>query len=197
MNTTRRSHLRLLLASATLALLSNSVISSTKNIMDEQIFWELVDAAKAAAGPNHDSRPAQLELRLTPLDLVALGAFQRRYEAYLLRANRWDLWGAAYLMNGGCSDDGFKYFRDWLISEGRDVYEGALADPESLAAFPRREYFELESFGYAASKAFARKGGGELQRDFNVELAAPAGKEWKESDLSAMFPKLAAKYLSK
>jgi hypothetical protein len=30
-----------------------------------------------------------------------------------------DQWGAAYLANGGCSDDGFDYFRGWLIGQGR------------------------------------------------------------------------------
>jgi Protein of unknown function (DUF4240) len=28
------------------------------------------------------------------------------------------LWAAAYLVNGGCSDDGFEYFRGWLIMHG-------------------------------------------------------------------------------
>jgi hypothetical protein len=45
-----------------------------------------------------------------------------------------DQWGAAYLANGGCSDDGFDYFRGWLIGQGRKVYETVLADPDSLAA---------------------------------------------------------------
>jgi hypothetical protein len=36
------------------------------------------------------------------------------------------------LINGGMSDDGFTDFRYWLISRGRDVYERALADPDSL-----------------------------------------------------------------
>jgi hypothetical protein len=165
--------------------------------MDENTFWQIIEAAKSVAGRDYDARPSALEVQLGSLDLGALGAFQRRYEGYLLQAHRWDLWGAAYLMNGGCSDDGFKYFRDWLISEGRGIYEGALANPESLADFPPREYFELESFGYAALKVFAHKGGGELERDFQVELAAPTGKEWKESELAAMFPKLASKYQGK
>jgi hypothetical protein len=163
-------------------------------MMDEKTFWKLIESAKTASGANHNARPISLEALLTTLQLDDLSAFQRRYESYLLQANRWDLWGAAYLMNGGCSDDGFKYFRDWLISEGRSVYDSALANPESLEIFPRREYFELELFGYAASEVFARKGGGELERDFMLELARPEGKEWKELELSAMFPKLSAKY---
>jgi hypothetical protein len=46
---------------------------------------------------------------------------------------RGDLWGAAYLINGGASDDGFDYFRGWLIAQGREVFEAAVADPDSLA----------------------------------------------------------------
>jgi hypothetical protein len=33
------------------------------------------------------------------------------------------LWAAACLINGGYSDDGFEYFRGWLIVQGRDVFE--------------------------------------------------------------------------
>jgi hypothetical protein len=43
------------------------------------------------------------------------------------------LWAAAYRINGDCSDDGFDYFRDWLITQGRDMFEAAVADPDALA----------------------------------------------------------------
>jgi len=33
----------------------------------------------------------------------------------------------------GCSDDGFKEFRSWLVSKGRTVYEAVLAEPDRLA----------------------------------------------------------------
>lgn len=158
------------------------------------MFWTIVEKSKAAAGVDLNRRPAALELILVSLSLDAIQAFQKQYEQQLLKANRWDLWGAAYVMNGGCSDDGFRYFRDWLISEGRQLFESALAAPDSLAALPRREYFELELFGSAASKASAKKGSGELDRDFKAELTQPQGKEWKESDLPRLFPKLASKY---
>jgi hypothetical protein len=193
----RRSHLKLASTVAAILLLPVSVLASTGKPMDEKTFWKIVDAAKSQVGANFQARPQALETQLGVLTLDSLAEFQRTYESMLLRANRWDLWGAAYLMNGGCSDDGFKYFRDWLISEGRDTFDRALAEPDSLASFPSREYFELESFGYAASKVYKRKGGGELERDFNVEIAVTAGSEWKESDLPKMFPKLAAKYLSR
>lgn len=165
--------------------------------MDEQEFWKLIQTAKVAAGGNIEARSKALEHQLSLLDLQTIQGFQRQYDQMIVRAHRWDLWGAAYLMNGGCSDDGFRYFRDWLISEGQEAFERALSNPESLADFPRREYFDLESFGYAALKAFKTKGGGELERDFSGELAMPAGKEWAEEDLPALFPSLAKKYSAK
>ncbi|WP_199538456.1 MULTISPECIES: DUF4240 domain-containing protein [unclassified Duganella] len=162
--------------------------------MNEQQFWQLIDAVKNEAGTRIESRPAVLQKHLSFLDPEAIQSFQQRYEALLLKANRWSLWGAASLMNGGCSDDGFKYFRDWLISEGEKTFKEPLAKPDSLASFPRRDFFELELFGYAALKAYAAKGAGELERDFKVEYAVTEGIEWQEADLPQLFPALAAKY---
>lgn len=43
----------------------------------------------------------------------------------------WDLWGAAYLINGGASDDGFDYFRGWLLSQGSERWAKVTLDLES------------------------------------------------------------------
>jgi Protein of unknown function (DUF4240) len=176
---------------------TTSPLFSAPAVMDNQQFWSLIHHAKSVAGADLAARPVALHRELSALSPADIQAFQARYESMLLEANRWTLWGAAYLMNGGCSDDGFKYFRDWLISEGEVTFKTALADPDSLAAQEKREYFELESFGYAAMKAFAAKSAGELERSFQVELAVPQGKEWAESELPRLFPRLAAKYNAK
>jgi hypothetical protein len=119
--------------------------------MDDDRFWAFVGAARDAAGDDVEDRVGGLEqvlLNHAPDEVVE---FQHKYDELLARAFRRDLWGAAYLMNGGCSDDGFRHFRDWLISEGEAVYEAALADPQSLADVAQDEEFELESFGYVAA----------------------------------------------
>lgn len=162
--------------------------------MQEQEFWSIVDASRRDAGADTEARVDALEQQLVRLGLAEIQEFQNRYDETIHKANRWDLWGAAYLMNDGCSDDGFRYFCHWLISEGRETFERALTDPESLAALPRQEYFELESFAYVALKVFEDKGGGELERDFSIETAMPAGEEWSEEELPTLYPKLAAKY---
>ena len=46
---------------------------------------------------------------------------------------RSSLWAAAYVINAGCSDDGFGYFRGWLMFQGRETFGQAVADPDSLA----------------------------------------------------------------
>ena len=72
---------------------------------------------------------------------------------------RTPLWAAAYVINGGCSDDGFDYFRGWLIVQGRQVFERAVADPDALADLavippaPGRASLECESVLYIPAKA--------------------------------------------
>jgi len=180
------------------ALILLSIISSANaadlQVAQEKNFWQLIETVKREAGSDVDSRPAILQRHLDLFTPRQIQRFQKTYEGHLLEAHRWSLWGAAYLMNDGCSDDCFKYFRDWLISEGETTFKHAIADPDSLASMPPRDYFELESYGYAALKAFAAMGAGELERDFAVEFAAPTGKEWADSELPKMLPKLVAKY---
>ena len=42
------------------------------------------------------------------------------------------LWAVAYIVLGGCSDDGFDYFRFWLIAQGRKVFYNALENADTL-----------------------------------------------------------------
>ncbi|GAA2573923.1 DUF4240 domain-containing protein [Winogradskya consettensis] len=65
-----------------------------------------------------------------------IAAFAQPLWDLLARSYRADLWAAAYTINGGASDDGFDYFRGWLIAQGEAVYDQALTDPDSLADQP-------------------------------------------------------------
>jgi Protein of unknown function (DUF4240) len=83
---------------------------------------------------------------------------------------RYDLWAVAYLIGGGCSDDGFIDFRAGLIAQGREWYQKAAASPDSLADHPavadaRHSLCDnplfYEEVNYAASTAFQRVSGEE------------------------------------
>jgi hypothetical protein len=108
--------------------------------MDTDDVWHLVERARTDVGadPNGGTdavagRMVELLARRDPAEIVA---FAQPLWDLLRGSYRADLWAAAYVINGGASDDGFDYFRGWLIGQGRAVYEAALADPDSLAGLP-------------------------------------------------------------
>jgi hypothetical protein len=115
-----------------------------------------------------------------------------------------DLWGAAYLINGGSSDDGFYYFRCWLVGMGKKVYENALANPDSLAdVVTVGEEYEAEIYGVAHA-AWERAGRTdeefeeELERQGRVPGAELRGEDWDfddDEEVRRRFPRLAQMYL--
>ena len=157
-------------------------------------FWQFVEAAKAKAGSDTEARVDALRAVLGDLGPAELQSFQNHYDRQIAIAYRWDLWAAAYIINGGCSDDGFRYFRDWLISQGRSVFEVALKDPDTLADLPHIDPAELEAFGYVAFELHEQKGAGKLVFDYSTESPEPAGTPWEEDEVGGLFPKLDAKY---
>jgi len=93
-------------------------------------FWDLIAQTRADDPEEHC---AALAATVSELPVEAIHVFGFRWHEALRAAYTWKLWGAAYLIGGGASDDGFEYFRDWLVLQGRDVFAAALANPDSLA----------------------------------------------------------------
>lgn len=162
-------------------------------MMIEQ-FWQFIETAKTEAGPDTEARVDALRSVLSGLSATDLQAFQDHYDQQIRASYRWDLWAAAYIINGGCSDDGFRYFRDWLISEGRLVFEKALKDPDTLADLPHVDPAELESFGYVALDLHEEKGAGRIPRSAAAEEGDPAGEPWEEDTVGELLPRLDAEY---
>lgn len=96
----------------------------TLTLMDPERFWQLIEQADT---------PGALHELLGALPEPDLVAFERLHDEAVDRAYDWGVWGAAYVINGGCGDDTFMDFRAYLVSLGRAIYEAALADPDSLA----------------------------------------------------------------
>ncbi|MFG2528859.1 DUF4240 domain-containing protein [Streptomyces sp. NPDC048516] len=132
--------------------------------MDETEFWELIDGSREAAAGDPEEQADALVERLLGLDPDAVVDFARHFEARYNRAYSWDLWAAASVMLGGAGDDAFDYFRCWLIGQGREVFEGALHDPDQLAEllddFDEAVDGDAEELGYAADEAYEQLTGG-------------------------------------
>jgi hypothetical protein len=101
--------------------------------MDRASFWRTIDDAVAASSGdlNHEDHYIRDALLTSGTD--ACVGFDAIVAEVMSEAYTWDLWGAAHVINGGCSDDGFVYFRCWLIAQGEAVFTQAMLDPESLA----------------------------------------------------------------
>jgi hypothetical protein len=133
--------------------------------MDREQFWALVEAAKAAAGGNCDRQAELLELALRRLPAAEIVAFAVTLEGLLAQSKRIELWGAADLIVNQCSEDGFEYFCGWLVSQGRGVYEAALADPDWLADYPGLgdgSEVDCEAIWCAADRAHQARTGRQL-----------------------------------
>ncbi|MEI5100146.1 DUF4240 domain-containing protein [Streptomyces sp. PmtG] len=144
--------------------------------MDETEFWEIVDSTREAAEGDPEDHAELLVERLLRADPDVVLDFARHFEARYNRAYRWDLWGAAWVLLDGVSDDAFDYFRCWLIGQGREVFEGALHDPDSLADllddFDEEIDGDGEELGYAADEAYEQLTGA-VAPDLGIAPAPP------------------------
>jgi hypothetical protein len=160
--------------------------------MDAPTFWNLIATSKEAGRDDVDRQIEVLTETLATLPPEEIVAFDRTFRALMATAYRWDLWAAAYIINGGCSDDGFEYFRAWLIAQGERVFRDALSDPETLVdrADPDAE---AEGMLYAAATAYESRVGAHLP-DAESFPSDPAGEPWDDEDLHQMYPKLWTKF---
>ena len=127
-------------------------------MMDEEQFWAIVQTAVDEAGNDEDEYLEVVKRELSKLSLKEMIGFRLRTDKLLYDSYTSEMWCAGYLMNGGCSDDGFEYFRLWVISRGRKVYEAAMANPDNLIDYigddDEMDFFEFELFWYVALEAF-------------------------------------------
>ena len=135
--------------------------SKTRAPMSEPSFWSVVESTTTFEADS-DRQLAALQAALRRLSIEDLEAYEATFDALMKRSYSWDLWGATYVIHGGASDDGFEYFRCWLISKGRTVFEKVLADPDSLAdllAPDLQGVLEFELFAYVARRTWGEKTG--------------------------------------
>jgi len=167
---------------------------------DDQRWWDLIERARDEAGNDFDDRAALLSEWLSEQKVTDIQAFDRFVQERIRDAYRSDLWAVAYLMNGGCSDDGFDYFLAWLISEGKQRYYAALEHPEAAAenVDPGDEPFECPDLWSVAAQAWAEKTGRD-SADWYDKHAADVprqliGELFDEDHVAQRYPEIAARF---
>lgn len=170
---------------------------SASNSKDEKWFWDIIQQSRGTTSKiSHDRQLKNLTKILSTHDKANILEFDRLFRDLLSKSYNWDLWGAAYIINGGCSDDTFDYFRSWLIGQGESIFYKSIESPETLIGVlkPKEEY-EWEGLEYCAIDAYEKKTGEEFRlpdnpRDNEKNVTEPTGRKWDENELPTRFPKL-------
>ena len=182
-----------------------SVLTCILRGVDRDGFWQLIDQAREQSGGGDSEAVAATATELlSALPAEEIIATQQVLWDQLAASYVAPLWAAAYLINGGCSDDGFDYFRGWLVTQGREVFERAVADPDWLAEHPPVqeaaadwEELECESTLAIAYNAYRRATGEPIpQGTWTIRYPALGGEYWFDFEdserLHRALPRLAA-----
>ncbi len=132
-------------------------------MIDEDVFWRVIDKSSARA-EDQEEQEMFLAREIQKLTADEIIGFMLRTDKFLNDLYTSGMWCAAYIMNGGCSDDGFEYFRLWVISKGKKVFYDALENPDSLvdAVSADIDEYEFDGFRYAIYEAFENKTGDDI-----------------------------------
>lgn len=161
------------------------------DLFETDLCWDLIEQSRADGAEAHLAALRQLLSERTPEEIIR---FDQCVAEWMARSYSHDLWLAFYVIRGGCSDDSFDYCRQWLILQGRILYENALKNPDSLADL--EETGETEELLSLARDVYEEKTGtdllGQSYPDYGLQ-----GEDWSEDDLEAMkrrVPRLFEKY---
>jgi hypothetical protein len=172
--------------------------------MNESEFWNLIESARRSAS-TVDEATTCLVNHLKEMSVSEIVDFGRHYRNANRMAYDERLWVAAITISEHyTSDDVFSDFCDWLVAQGKEVFDRALADPDSLADLELvgdGDGIGSEGFSMAsvAFKAYETKTG---RKDFSQVLGLlPPPKlknanSWdgKPETLEQIVPRLYAKF---
>lgn len=172
---------------------SNQPAVDTDTLMNSEKFWGII--AKTNGSKNYKKQQKELNRELLKLPAIEILEFENRFRTLRSEACNWDFWGAAYIINGGCSDDCFSDFRDWLIGQGKSIFENALTNIESLSELTDTNDGDWEGLGYVPTEAYEKKTRNNMPNGMR-ETFDIAGEQWEEEgdDLKNRYPKLWAKF---
>jgi hypothetical protein len=169
-------------------------------------FWAVIARATA----DRPSSPAEVAKRaaadLATRDPEEIVAWARHFDKVMVASGKEDLWAAAYLINGGCSEEGFDNFRGWLIAHGREVVARSVQSPDALADLPAIRsaadsgaVFEAEEVLSIAAEAYTQATGSELPAGETPATRPDAADLWdfdNEEEMQRRLPQLSGLFLA-
>lgn len=162
--------------------------------MKEDAFWKLTNQSRIQSHDNYELQTKILKEILLKLKPEEIEKFDNTFTALLAASYNWDLWGASYVINGGCSDDCFDYFRQYLIAHGKEKFYETIQNPDDCVYWIKSESEELwEGIQYSAYDAYKEKTGKDIPKTYNPDWTLK-GKKFDENNVEKKYPKLAEKF---
>jgi hypothetical protein len=166
--------------------------------MNRAAFWGLIGSARADADNDTERQSELLEERLSKLPPRQIVRFQQIRRQMDERAYTWDIWGAAFVIDDGCSDDCFRDFRAYLISRGPRAFAAAVRNPDSLAPIVQdAEEGDWENADDVAPDAYQTATGDDFPADSSDLSGSPRGEPWDDESQETLvqrYPALAARF---
>lgn len=170
-------------------------IQDSKEIMESEKFWKIIEITKSESSGDYEKQQSLLERELSKLTAKEVLEFDNKFRTLRGEIYTWDFWAAAYIINGGCSDDCFADFRGWLIGQGKSIFESAFQNIETLSELKETNDGDWEGLSYIPTDIYEKKTGNDMPNGIkeNFEIT---GEEWveDENELKNRFPKLYAKF---
>ena len=163
--------------------------------MQEQEFWNIIDNVQEEDLYKH------IKLVLGSMSRDEIVSFQNILIKKVAAACTFPLLEANFVIASYVSDDGFRDFRAWLVSQGAEKFGKAVIDPESIADWLDTSAVDEIDGGpllSVAQDAYGETYGDEDEFSQNVrfEQDPKIVQEWpnNKAEYRSKYPKLVAKY---
>ena len=164
--------------------------------MHEQEFWNIIENAL-----QEEDLYEHIKLVLGSMSCGEIVSFQSILNKKVAAACTFSLLEANFVIASYVSDDGFRDFRAWLVSQGAEKFGKALIDPESIVDWLDKSVVDEIDGGpmlSVAQDAYGEAYGDEDEffQKVNFEPDPKVVQEWPKSkaEYQCKYPKLVEKY---
>ncbi|MFA9191678.1 DUF4240 domain-containing protein [Flavobacterium sp. FZUC8N2.13] len=131
---------------------------ASSEMLDEENFWAIIEKSIQETTNQEDQEIfliSEIE-KLSPKEMVG---FRLRTDKLLFDSYTSDLWCANYIISNGVAEDGFDYFRCWLVSRGKEAYYKVKENPDYLVNLVENEpqVYDFEGFWHVGLSAFKNR----------------------------------------
>ncbi|MES2239131.1 MAG: DUF4240 domain-containing protein [Bacteroidota bacterium] len=130
-------------------------LAPSSEMLDEESYWKIIETSLKET-KNQEDQEVYLISALEQLSPKEMIGFRLRTDKLLFDSYTSNLWCADYVISNGAMEDGFDYFRCWLVSRGKEAFYKVQENPDYLVNLVENEpkAYDFEGFWYVAVTAF-------------------------------------------